>query len=38
MYTDDAAREQADTIVSVSMPVWVWLAALSVEGGRVLVG
>ena len=24
--------------VSVSIPVWIWLAALSVEGGRVVVG
>jgi len=25
-------------VVSVSIPVWLWLAALSVAGGRVLVG
>lgn len=25
-------------VVSVSITVWIWLAALSVEGGRVLVG
>ena len=24
--------------MSVSIPVWIWLAALSVAGGRVVVG
>jgi hypothetical protein len=27
-----------DTVVSVAIPAWIWLAALSVEGGRVMAG
>ena len=31
-------EQEQMTYVSGSIPVWVWLAALSVEGGRVVVG